>query len=549
MTTATPNTIESNTVTDLPLDLIDFDPNQPRQDADPDYLADLAADIKQSYVKQPITVRPNEDIPGRFIVVYGECRTRASRIAEKDTIPALLDLDEDNTGITRLLNQVKENDLRKSLNPIEKAGVFKQLRNKYKIKVADIVPLLQENGIRDIGREQISNITRLLDLPDWAQALIKTGAMKPAHGKYLLMASNCSDDVTAALQKKYTEDDWRPTTRELLSRICDLFNTHHQRLADPGYWAAFDQQHECKGCKNKKKISSGAGQESLYCLDTPCYQQKKAIAETEEQRKRDEQAEKEEVPYTPPVFDIINDNQVDTNSQHLNILQDWRPFEHANFDLTDCEHCQSNLEAVDGDDVIPACFNTQCFQQKLTASNVDHRLAVQHIKTCCAERINCDDYTTTKFLLWVAALQPDGIGTNNDGEYIALESYVETDEATIEATLFKHKLFRVSDFLNNIDFRIGNDIASAYISVLDNQTLIEICNHFNINIDGYRINKDYIEAHTADELDRLCHSITLLPGDYHTIGDEGLLKNRDVVGVPAGIQWAWQQLTATEAEQ
>jgi len=547
MTIESTYTLQPDAVTALPLDLIDFDPEQPRQDVDPDYLADLSADIKQSYVKQPITVRPNEDVPGRFIVVYGECRTRASRIAGKDTIPSLIDMDEDNTGITRLLNQVKENHLRKDLNPMEWAGIFKKLRSKFKLKVADIIPRLEENGINNIGREQISNITRLLDLPDWAQTLIKNGEMKPAHGKYLLMATSCSDTVTAALEQKYTEDNWRPTTRELHSKICDLFNTHHQRLANPGYWQPFDQQHECKGCKNKKKVTNGIREESLYCLDTACYQQKKATAEAEEKRQQEIQEEQENQPYTPPVFEIINNNQVDTNSQQLNILQDWRPFDDACFDLSGCEDCERNLEAVDGDEVKPACFNTQCFQQKQSANNVDHRLTVEHLKTCCANRIASDDFTVSQFFFWLAATSPEGVVSNDSGEYIDVENYIDINVGEMEKTLFKHSLFRATDFFENEDFRGSNDIVRPYIMAINNQTLIEVCNHFNITVDGYRINKDYIESHTPDELERLCHDVDLSHSNYNTLGDEGLLNHADAIGVPAGIQWAWQQLTAAEA--
>jgi len=374
--------------------------------------------------------------------------------------------------------------------------------------------------------------------------------MKPAHGKYLLMASNCSDDVTAALQKKYTEDDWRPTTRELLSKICDLFNTHHQRLADPGYWAAFDQQHECKGCKNKKKISSGAGQESLYCLDTPCYQQKKAAAESERTQERQQDgASLESETYTPQTFELNHNNQVEVDNQQLQILQDWRDFENADFDLGGCDNCEHHLEAIHKDKTIPACFNIQCYQQKLTANNVDHRLAVQHLKTCCANRIISDNVTASRFLLWLAATSPEGVGSNESGKYVDMENYPAISESEMENVLLKHNLVSVTDFFADKAIDGSNEIIQPYIMALSNQTLIEICNHFNITIDGYRINKDYIEAHTQDELERLSESVNLLPGTYATLGDDGLLKHCDVIGVPPGIQWAWQQLTATEAEQ
>ena len=84
-----------NTVTSLELDLslIDEDPDQPRTEFDPITLQELADTIRLRGVKTPISVHPNPESEGRFIINHGARRFRASLLAKKKTIPAFIDTD------------------------------------------------------------------------------------------------------------------------------------------------------------------------------------------------------------------------------------------------------------------------------------------------------------------------------------------------------------------------------------------------------------------------------------------------------------------------
>jgi ParB family chromosome partitioning protein len=108
----------SETVYDIRLDLISPDPDQPRKDFDPAELDDLALSIESSGVLSPILVRPDADNPGRYIIVTGERRYRASERARRTSIPALIR--EVEPGLLPVF-QLIENVQRSELRPLEAA--------------------------------------------------------------------------------------------------------------------------------------------------------------------------------------------------------------------------------------------------------------------------------------------------------------------------------------------------------------------------------------------------------------------------------------------
>jgi len=164
---------------DIPVDLITPNPRQPRRAFDEAALAELAESIRARGVLQPIVVR---ELPGgRYELVAGERRLRAARMAELDTIPAMVrDADErDQLDIA-----LAENMARVDLNPIEEARACAML-------VEDLGLTKEEVG-RRVGRSRvaISNLIRLLDLPEEALELIERGALSEGHGRAILV---CKD--------------------------------------------------------------------------------------------------------------------------------------------------------------------------------------------------------------------------------------------------------------------------------------------------------------------------------------------------------------------
>ncbi len=147
--------IPHDRVTHLPVDVIEKNPYQTRYVFDEEMLGELAASIKEHGVVQPVVVRPAEE-EGRYILVLGERRLRASKMAGKETIPAL---------VRRVSPQqaaemtVLENVMREDLNPIEEAEAFRVLSLEFKLTQSQIADRI------GMSRETVSNYMRLLRLP------------------------------------------------------------------------------------------------------------------------------------------------------------------------------------------------------------------------------------------------------------------------------------------------------------------------------------------------------------------------------------------------
>jgi ParB family chromosome partitioning protein len=161
------------------LNLIVPNPNQPRQSFEEDALLGLAESIRARGVLQPVLVRPLVD--GRYELIAGERRWRAARIAELDTIPALVRRHDDTASLEIALI---ENMAREDLNPIEQAKACAAL-------VEELGLTREEVGLR-VGRSRVSvsNLIRLLDLPDEALELVECGALTEGHGRALLLAQD-----------------------------------------------------------------------------------------------------------------------------------------------------------------------------------------------------------------------------------------------------------------------------------------------------------------------------------------------------------------------
>jgi ParB family chromosome partitioning protein len=147
--------ILGNRVVHVPVDAIEKNPYQTRYVFDEEMLGELATSIKEHGVVQPVVVRPAEE-EGRYILVLGERRLRASKMAGKETIPAL---------VRRLSPQqaaemtVLENVMREDLNPIEQAEAFRVLSLEFKLTQTQIADRI------GMSRETVSNYMRLLRLP------------------------------------------------------------------------------------------------------------------------------------------------------------------------------------------------------------------------------------------------------------------------------------------------------------------------------------------------------------------------------------------------
>ena len=149
----------------LPLDDIDEDPEQPRHEFDANGLLELAATIRDRGVRQPISVRPNPQQPGRWVLNFGARRLRASKLAGLTEIPAFIDTTADN------YDQVIENEQREGLMPLEIA-LFVQKRLASGDNQAEIARRLGKS------RQYVTLATALIEPPDWLLDAYREGRCK-----------------------------------------------------------------------------------------------------------------------------------------------------------------------------------------------------------------------------------------------------------------------------------------------------------------------------------------------------------------------------------
>jgi len=187
----------------IAVDMIDASPNQPRRAFDEDSLLALAGSIRAQGVLQPVLVRPLAN--GRYELIAGERRWRAARLAELESIPAIVRR-HDNAASLELA--LVENMAREDLNPVEEARACAAL-------VEELGLTREEVGVR-VGRTRVavSNLIRLLDLPDEALELIERRDLTEGHGRALLLADDHSARRTLA--RDAARNRW--SVRELESR-------------------------------------------------------------------------------------------------------------------------------------------------------------------------------------------------------------------------------------------------------------------------------------------------------------------------------------------
>jgi ParB family chromosome partitioning protein len=190
---------------ELPVELISANSRQPRRRFDEDALQTLADSLSERGVLQPVLVRPRHG--GSFELIAGERRLRAARMAGLETIPAVV---RDRADSEVLELALIENMARADLSPVEAAVACAAL--------IEELGLTREEVGRRVGRSRVavSNLIRLLDLPDEVIGLLQDGALTEGHGRALLLA----DDHAARtrLARLAVAEGWSVRTLEARAR-------------------------------------------------------------------------------------------------------------------------------------------------------------------------------------------------------------------------------------------------------------------------------------------------------------------------------------------
>ena len=189
----------------VPVELIAPNPKQPRRVFDEAALEALAGSLRERGVLQPVLVRPVAG--GTYELVAGERRWRAAQIAGLETIPALVRERDDTEALEAALI---ENMAREDLNPVEEARACAAL-------VEELGLTRETVGLR-VGRSRVavSNLLRLLDLPDEALELLELGHLSEGHGRALLLATDHAD--RKRLARSAVADGWSVRVLEAKAR-------------------------------------------------------------------------------------------------------------------------------------------------------------------------------------------------------------------------------------------------------------------------------------------------------------------------------------------
>ena len=232
---------------EIPVDLIRRGKYQPRNDIDSEALQELADSIKVQGVLQPIVIRSAGE--GKFEIIAGERRWRATQLAGLDVIPALIREVPDEAAIAISLI---ENIQRENLNPIEEAVALQRLQQEFELTQQEVADAVGKS------RTTVTNLLRLMGLRDDVRTLLEHGDLEMGHARALLGLS--VDDQSAAartvvgkglsvrqaeaLVRKLLSDKGKPIAapKKLDPNIRQLQNKLSQKLG-----AKVQIQHTAKG--------------------------------------------------------------------------------------------------------------------------------------------------------------------------------------------------------------------------------------------------------------------------------------------------------------
>jgi ParB family chromosome partitioning protein len=243
-----------DTVQSVPLDNIDKNPYQTRLYFDQDALQELADSIAATGLAQPIVVRPGE--AGRYVLILGERRCRASKLAGKETIPAIVRRVSDQQAAEMT---VVENLQRQDLNCMEQASAFGKLSRDFE--------LTQEQIGKRVGvsRESVANYMRLLKLPGTVMQYLQAGQLDFSHARTLLRLND--NDLIAKIADQAVAKHM--SGRQLEDLVDDISMNIHRgpdesqpgraRWVDPNVRAAQMQLERVLGLRVRIRDRKGKG--------------------------------------------------------------------------------------------------------------------------------------------------------------------------------------------------------------------------------------------------------------------------------------------------
>jgi ParB family chromosome partitioning protein len=248
------NALAENGVMLVSVDLVLPNPRQPRRMMHPEELQDLTASIREHGVLQPLIVTPG-DMQGRYILIAGERRLQAARLAGLATVPVLV---RPATDQQRLELAIIENVQRSDLSALEQAEAYRQLAEDFNLSHEEIAARVGKS------RVAVSNTLRLLKLPDPVKNALIEGRISEGHGRALL-ALPTTEAQTAALRTLIAHELNVRQTEELVRKLTgEKPSRKSKRTTDPDLAELEDRLRTSLGTKVSLRSGRKGGTVTIH---------------------------------------------------------------------------------------------------------------------------------------------------------------------------------------------------------------------------------------------------------------------------------------------
>ncbi len=220
----------TDSLTTLPVTSLVPNPYQPRIKFDENKLKELSETIQKQGMIQPIVARKNA---GRYEIVSGERRWQASKLAKLETVPVIIRNIDDRMMLEWALI---ENMEREDLNPIEIAKAVRALQDRFHLTQDEVADKLSKD------RSTISNLCRLLTLPEPVQQMLIDGQIELGHAKVILSIPN--ELKRMELARQISEGGWsvRRTEQEAKRILAELNGTTYDASSALNEYGALEQE-------------------------------------------------------------------------------------------------------------------------------------------------------------------------------------------------------------------------------------------------------------------------------------------------------------------
>lgn len=265
-------------VTWIPVNKLLPDPDQPRKSFDDKSLQQLGASLKRR-VEVPLLVRPGAG--GKYIIHDGERRWRAAKLFKLKILPVLL-VEASESEQDLRTQQLAVNNLREQLTTMEVARMLAELQRKHFASANELAAHIEHSGLPAMTPKQIKDIVALVDLPDWAQAMIDAGQVEASAAVKLRIAMPYPKVMANTQQQINRDVKWRGkvTASELISDLRSAFRNQAVDLSYTESWEAgsdravhFNPKTACKGCEHLVTIEG-----HKYCMNREEFELKNAEA-------------------------------------------------------------------------------------------------------------------------------------------------------------------------------------------------------------------------------------------------------------------------------